>query len=331
MKTSKPRTVRVLATATALIGGILTVGAAEPDSHRPTDSHSPKVSIKTPAGITLSGPDAYRFHLQELKKISPDIYKTVWTDGDATVRVTSRAQSKVRVEKSRGSLSVESIEATDTAGMSGKQLIARQENRGMSAVDQQIAMGMDPVQARKTFAPEPRAAAEKGPIIATWCVDLSAEGGKLESHGCNLRRLDQDDPHGRYIADEMKTSAVSHDDDFWFPYKLNRVDSILIYRGGEEVVSWQPLADQPVAQCGSITVSVEGKGGGASVSSPICPDTFGPSDIPSAGDPRFGAAWSGPMAPIGHFRGTHGVTLVKQAAGAEGTGLQNKIRYSWGL
>ncbi|GGN88323.1 hypothetical protein GCM10011579_082010 [Streptomyces albiflavescens] len=310
--------------AAVAVTGALTTGAADP-AVGGGDRATSGVTVSSPAGVTLGGPDAHRFHLDRQRRLTADVYETAWTDGNTTVRVSTRARSHVRVQREAGRVTVDAEQAPDTAGRSDSELIVRQKRYGMSAVNQQVALGMDPAEARKTFA------ADDGepPVIDTWCVDISAEGDLLQSHGCVVRHLDQDDEYGRYIADEMTTSALSRDYDSWFPYGLTRVDSILYYKGGEQVVKWSPISDKPVSECGSVEVGVEGNGGSVSVSTPICPDTFGPSVIPAANDPKFGAAWSGPPSDPGKFMGTEGVTLVKQAAGAPPTTLRNEITYSW--
>ncbi|MFD4977815.1 hypothetical protein [Streptomyces sp. NPDC058424] len=327
MSTSRYGTSRALVVAAVTVAGALTTGAAAPGGAEGgtgggTGRNGP-AAVASPAGVTLTGPDARGFRLDSQRRLTEDVYKTVWSDGDTTIRVTTRADSRVRVARAQGAVTVDTTQVTDTTGASRAQLLARHKRHGMSAEAQQLALGLEPATAHRVFADD------KGPIIDSWCVDIEAEGGLLHSHGCNVRRLDQDDANGRYIADEMTTSAVSSDYDSWFPYGLTRVDSILIYKGGEEVVRWAPISDKPVAECGDVTVSVEGKGGGASATTPICPDTFGPSEIPRQNDPRFGAAWSGPRSEPGKFMGTEGVTLVKQAAGAAPTTLRNVIRYSW--
>jgi hypothetical protein len=196
----------------------------------------------------------------------------------------------------------------------------------MNAVEQATALGMEPAAAKKAFSAM-TVSDEEGPIIDDWCVYIDAEDGDIKSTGCDVRHLDQEkDP--QYIVDEMQQSAVSSDDS-WFPYGITRVDSTLIYKGGDRIVKWEPKADKPMSECGSVSIGFQGESGlQYSMQQPICPDTFGPSSIPGENDQRYGSAWSGPQSEVGHFVATEGMTLVNWTNSAATT-LENKIRYTW--
>lgn len=322
----KLRTLRTLAVAAAVTAGALITGAAEPSATAGTSNGS-GATVHSPAGVTLTGPDAAGFRLHQQRQLAADVHLTAWTNGRTTVRTTTRPDSQVRVDLTRGRITVDATQNSDIEGRSADQLAARHQRRGMPAAEQQIAMGMDPHRARATFGTEGTRFKE-GPIIDEWCVDIDAEDGLLHSHGCTVRHLDQDDSNGRYLADEMVTSAVSKDYDSWFPYGLTRVDSILIYGGDDKVIRWDPISDKPISECSEVEVEVGGEGGGVAVSTPICPDTFGPSTIPSDDKEEFGAAWSGPQSDPGLFMATQGVTLVKEK-NHQATTLRNEIRYTW--
>ncbi|MDQ8706201.1 hypothetical protein RCO28_27575 [Streptomyces sp. LHD-70] len=164
---------------------------------------------------------------------------------------------------------------------------------------------------------------------STWETELDT-AVVLYARGCVVRRLDQDNENGRYIADEMQQDAVANSS-WWWNYSLTSAETYMIYEGEQEIVKYEPQSDVDLAgSCAEVNVGLQGSSGVMfGISKQICGDQHGPVQRPDDEEMTLGFGWSGFSDP-GDDVAAIGTTLVRvdSLVGATST-LRNKVEWTW--
>ncbi len=211
-----------------------------------------------------------------------------------------------------GSLSIGSIGGTFTK--SGLASAEGPKPSPVSAVDQLIALGVDPAIAERDFGDfdRPNGVASSGMTLASYqvptpnpaatpaitpsstvpwqtrCYTWNGSGGHVYGNACSSAYVVSASGTDWYLQNKFKATAWS-DDTSLLPLRIKKLNGYISWVSGNSVYDWDPSSTEYRNSCGNVTFGIA-KVGSVSVTVQLCPNKIVPYKITSTSS---GAEWQG--------------------------------------